>query len=113
MQERLRDIGDASMLSPSAATPLSTQARPPQHSNTLASLNFSYGPDPHLFEALQFRPLVINRTALGDGAGNINRMLKISAHRLDGSSGSQRLTSMPQQMQWGAAGGVGVEVGRM
>ncbi len=51
-------------------------------------------------------------TALGDDAGNTHRMLKISAHRLDGSSGSQRFTSIPQQMQGGAAGGVGVEVGR-
>ena len=47
-----------------------------------------------------------------DGVGNSHKMLNISAHRLDGSSGSQRLKSIPQQMQEEAVGGLRLEVGR-
>jgi hypothetical protein len=39
-------------------------------------------------------------------------MLKISAHRLEGSAGSQRSKSMPQHMQEEAAAAAGADAGR-
>jgi hypothetical protein len=51
--------------------------------------------------------------AVGHGARkNSHMMLKISAHLLDGSSGSQREKSIPQQVQGNAVGTAMVEFGR-